>query len=254
MCLGRKSRGTGIARFPDVPVTVVTENPKLAADNRYMNSTTHRFGLRLAALIAVLSCTALAASPKVERIGPLAVNVVSDALRQSVEAKGYRVTLEDGWSAEFWLASNLKMEKKDVSGALYPELNDGEFVGVVRFPQGMSDYRGQNLPAGLYTLRYQMLPQDGNHMGVSPNPDFLLASPAAVDARPEQAYVLKKLVAMSAKSTGTNHPAVIALDAAGEAGTVKKEESGDVVFTVEVPTPAAAAVKFGIVIKGAAAQ
>ncbi len=61
---------------------------------------------------------------------------------------------------------------------------------MVRFPQGMSDYRGQSLPPGVYTLRYQLLPQDGNHMGVAPNPDFLLASPAASDSRPEQSYVL----------------------------------------------------------------
>jgi hypothetical protein len=219
-----------------------------------MNSTTLRFGLRLSALIAVLSCVALAASPKVERIGPLAVTPASDALRQSVEAKGYRVILEDGWSAEFWFARRLKTEKKEAPGALYPELSDGEFVAVVRFPQGMTDYRGQSLPAGDYTLRYQLLPQDGNHMGVSPNPDFLLASPAADDARPEQAYVLRKLVALSAKSTGTGHPAVIALEAAGKAGTVVKEDAGDIVFSVPVATSAGPSERLGIVIKGSAAQ
>jgi hypothetical protein len=219
-----------------------------------MNSKKLGFACRLAALIAILSCTALAASTKVERIGPLTGNEASDALRQSVGAKGYRVTLEDGWSAEFWFAGNVKTAKKDVPGALYPELSDGEFVGVGRFPRGMSDYRGQSLPAGLYTLRYQMLPQDGNHMGVSPNPDFLLASPAADDARPEQAYVLRKLIALSAKSTGTGHPAVLALETAGQDGTVTKEDSGNVVFSVEVPSPVGASEKLGIVIKGAAAQ
>ena len=199
-----------------------------------------RFGLHLAVLIAVFSCTALAASPKVERIGPCA-GAVSDALRQSVDAKGYRVTLEDGWNAEFWFARNLKTEKKDVSGALNPELSDGEFVGVASFPQGMSDYRGQSLSAGYYTLRYQLLPQDGNHMGVSPNPDFLLASPAADDSRPEQAYVFKKLIALSARSTGTGHPAVIALEGSGQAGAVAKEESGDIVFSVQSRRPPAQA-------------
>jgi hypothetical protein len=118
----------------------------------------------------------------------------------------------------------------------------------------MSDFRGQSLPAGFYTLRYQMLPQDGNHMGVAPNPDFLLASPVADDARPEQAYVYKKLIALSAKSTGTGHPAVIALENARQSGAVAKEDNGNIVFSAAVPTSAGASEKLGIVIKGAAAQ
>jgi hypothetical protein len=187
-------------------------------------------------------------------MGPLTGSGISDALRQSVAGKGYRITLEDGWTAEFWFVRELKTEKKDVPGALYPELSNGEFVGVVRFPQGMSDFRGQTLPAGFYTLRYQSLPQDGNHMGVAPNPDFLLASPVADDARPEQAYVYRKLIALSAKSTGTGHPAVIALESAGQSGAVTKEDNGNVVFSADVSAPAGASEKLGIVVKGAAAQ
>jgi hypothetical protein len=213
-----------------------------------------RSARRLTAIILLLTCAAFAGSPKVEHIGPLPASAVSAGLRQSVADKGYRVTLVDGWTAEFWFARELKTDKKDVPGALYPELNNGEFVGVIRFPQGMSDFRGQSLPAGYYTLRYQLLPQDGNHMGVAPKPDFLLASPVADDARPEQAYVLRKLVTLSAKSTGTGHPAVIALENAGKAGTVSKEENGNVVFSVEVSSTAGTGETLGIVVKGAAAQ
>ena len=107
----------------------------------------------------------------------MSVAGASDELKHAVEDKGYRVTLDDGWSAEFWFAKQLKTATKDVPGALYPELANGEFVGVVNLPKGMTDFRGQAIPAGAYTLRYQLLPQDGNHMGVSPNPDFLLAIP-----------------------------------------------------------------------------
>ncbi len=208
----------------------------------------------LCALIVGLVAGAMAAA-KIERIaGPPAAGV-SDALRQAVGDKGYRVTLDDGWTAEFWFARQLKTEKKDdAAGALYPELTSGEFVGVVRFVQGFSDFRGQSLPAGIYTLRYQLLPQDGNHMGVAPNPDFLLASPAADDARPEQSYVYRKLIALSAKSTSTGHPAVVALESAGEPGGVTKEENGNVVFSLDVPAADGSTVKLGVVVKGAAAQ
>ncbi len=208
---------------------------------------------RIIVVVLALTCAAAAAS-KVDRTGPPAASATSDALRQAVDTKGYRVTLDDGWTAQFWFAKQLATEKKDVPGALYPELTDGEFIGVVNLPQGISDFRGQSIPPGAYTLRYQSLPQDGNHMGVAPNPDFLLASPAANDARPEQAYPAKKLFALSAKSTGTNHPAVIALETAGDPGTVVKDEHGTLVFTVAVPTAGSGSEKLGIVIKGTAAQ
>ena len=210
-----------------------------------------RYRFLLFALVFALTCS-LAAQPKVDRSGPPAG--VSDALRAAVEDKGYRVVLNDGWTAEFWFAKPLKVEKKDVPGALYPELSDGEFIGVVKFAQGMSDFRGQSLPAGIYTLRYQTLPQDGNHMGVAPNPDFLLASPAEADSRPEQSYPYKKLVALSAKSAGGAHPAVIALTSASEPGTVTKADTGFIVFSAAVPAASGSSVKLGIVIKGAAAQ
>jgi hypothetical protein len=219
-----------------------------------MNSVMLRYARRLTALVIILTYAAFAASPKVEHTALLPGNAVSDALRQSVAEKGYRVTLEDGWTAEFWFARELSLEKKDAPGALYPQLTNGEFIGIARFLQGMSDFRGQSLPSGYYTLRYQILPQDGNHMGVAPDPDFLLASPAAADTRPEQAYVYRKLVALSAKSTGTGHPAVIALQTAGQSGTVVKEDNGNILFSVDVAASGGASEKLGIVVKGAAAQ
>jgi hypothetical protein len=217
-----------------------------------ISSRTH-LPITTAALLLVLSCVSFAASAKVERTAAPSGNGISDAVRQAVEDKGYRVTLDDGWTAEFWFARKIDVQDTAVPGALYPKLAASAFVGIVRLPQGMSDYRGQSIPAGTYTLRYELLPQDGNHMGVAPNPDFLLASPAADDARPEQLYVSRKMVALSAKTTGTGHPAVIALETAGEPGTVTRQEDGSLVLTVEFPA-AGAKGKIAIVIKGTAAQ
>jgi hypothetical protein len=218
-----------------------------------MNSSRAHLLLAIAVLLLITSCVSFAASTKVERTGALPANGVSDAARQIVEDKGYRVTLDDGWTAEFWFARQVASQEKDSPGALYPKLAPSAFVGIVKLAQGMSDFRGQSIAAGLYTLRYELLPQDGNHMGVAPNPDFLLASPAADDSRPEQLFVPRKLVALSAKATGTGHPAVIALDAAGEPSSVVKQEDGSIVFTVELSI-AGRKQKLGIVIKGTAAQ
>ncbi len=206
--------------------------------------------------IIVLACIGLSvasATAQVQRIGALTVAGASDELKLAVEDKGYRVTLDNGWSGDFWFAKQLKTATKEAPGALYPELANAEFVGVANLSKGMSDFRGQAIPAGAYTLRYQLLPQDGNHMGVSPNPDFLLAIPIASDPDPEQHYLYKKLVALSAKTVGTNHPAVIALDSAGEPGSVVKDQNLTE-FSVALSTSADTTEKLGIVVKGAAAQ
>jgi hypothetical protein len=208
--------------------------------------------LRLHLLIAsFLTIAAFAQSGKVERTGP-APSAVPSAVHTVLEDKGYRVTLNDGWTAELWLARDLKLTPKDVPGALYPELSNGEFVGVLSLPKGMSDFRGQAVPAGTYTLRYHLIPQDANHMGVSPDPDFLLAIPVDSDPKPEVSYPLEKLVALSSKTTGA-HPAVLAMEKAGEPGTTVFDDQKFLVLTVTT-NAGAKPEKLGIVLKGQAAQ
>ena len=160
---------------------------------------------------------------------------------------------DDGWNAELWVVKELKLISKDTPNALYPGISNGEFVGVISLPKGLSDFRGQAIPAGIYTLRYQYIPQDANHMGVSPNPDFLLAIPAASDATPGDPLPYKKLVSLSSKVTGA-HPAVIAMETAGEQGqAVFKEKL--LIFTAPVKSSGTEPLqKIGIVLKGQAAQ
>ncbi len=201
--------------------------------------------------LLILYTALICAAQTVERIGASDATTLPEAVKQAVEAKGYRVPLQSG-TADFWFAKSLITTKKEAAGALYPELSEGEFIGIVNFAQAFTDFRGQSVPAGVYTLRYQLLPQDGNHLGVAPNPDFLLAIPAASDANPEQPYPYKKLIALSSKSTGGSHPAVVAMETAGEPGTVTKTDAGSV-FSVAIPG-ASGAQKIGICLTCSASQ
>jgi hypothetical protein len=213
-----------------------------------------RFVLIRYLLVVSLVVPVYAAGPSVERIGPLVAPGVSAELKNAVEDKGYSVVLEDGWTAEFWFTRALATAAKESPAALYPELTNGEFVAVVSFPKGSSDYRGQPIPAGVYTLRYQYLPQDANHMGVSPNPDFLLAVPVASDANPAASLAFQQLVKLSAKTTGAAHPAVIALAPAGEPGSVVQSEGLSVLTAAISASGSSATEKVGIVVKGQAVQ
>jgi hypothetical protein len=205
-------------------------------------------------LVCSSAMPAFAAGPTLERTGTLSLQGYSETLKHSVEDKGYRVLLDDGWTAEFWFARALATTTKDSPGALYPQLTNGEFVAVMNFTKGSSDYRGQPIPAGVYTLRYQYLPQDANHMGVSPNPDFLLAIPSAADPDPAAQLPFKTLVSLSAKTTGTAHPAVIAMAPAEAPDTVEKDDQGMTVLTVSVLSETGKSETFGIALKGQATE
>ena len=212
---------------------------------------------QLFAYLAVffLSSQLFAAGATVERIGPLSAPAASDDLKKAVEDQGYRVTLDDGWTADFWFSRARLAASQNPPGALYPSLANGELVAIANFTKGASDYRGQAIPPGLYTLRYQYLPQDANHMGVSPNPDFLLAIPADADSPPAVDVPFRRLVTSSAKSTGGSHPAVFAMAAAGAPATVIKDDQRMTVLTVEVPTSTPNKTeKLGIILKGQATQ
>jgi len=218
---------------------------------------THPHAYRLAFFISTVICTIalLAASlSAVDRTGPLAAAGVSDDVKKAVEDTGYHVALDGAWSADFWFVRALATSSANDAGALYPGLANGQFVGVVTFSKGASDFRGQTIPSGTYSLRYQYIPQDANHMGVSPNPDFLLAIPIASDTTPAEDLSLKRLVALSTKSTGTAHPAVFALAPAGTPASVSKDDQGMVVFTAVLPTAGGETEKIGIVVKGQATQ
>lgn len=209
-----------------------------------------RLSICLASLLFSLALSAQ--SPKVERITSAPDGLSHDATAV-LEDKGYRVILDDGWTAELWMAKSIKVAANGPSEALYPELSNGAFIGVLHVPKGMSDFRGQAVPAGTYTLRYHLLPQDANHLGVSPNPDFLLAISVASDPKPDAVYPLDKLVALSAKSTGA-HLAVIALDRAGEPGTAAFDEQKLLILTVTIYSGTGKPLPVGIVLKGQAAQ
>ena len=82
-----------------------------------------------------------------------------------------------------------------------PELNvkypftSGQLIGVLRVSKKASftDFRGQELKAGVYTLRYGQQPEDGNHIGTSEVYDFLLALPAKIDQDPKPLNLLDEL-------------------------------------------------------------
>lgn len=205
-----------------------------------------------------VSLVCAAQNGKVETIGLPPEPDLLQSVRQVLEPKGYRVALDDGSVAcELWLRKSVPSQpKKDVQGAIYTELGESTLVGVLHFPQASTDYRGQAIPAGFYTLRYELLPNDGNHLGAAPNRDFLLLIPAGSDADPTAGFKLQELVNLSRKATGTKHPGPLSLvqAGAGTAAAVSKDDQEHWTFSGGMKLDSGQDVPFALVVKGTAQQ
>ncbi len=197
------------------------------------------------------------AQAKLEKTGPLTDAAVPAAVRDAVEASGARLVRPDGNAlCAVWLRKQLPAPKAATAGAIYADLSPGMFVGVIAFPGGGKDFRGQAIKPGFYTMRYELLPEDGNHMGVAPTRDFVLLVPASDDTDVNAQYDFAKLVKLSAQAAGTNHPAAFVLLApeAGEVPRTYQNPDGYQVFAGSTKSASGKNVAVAMVVKGQAEQ
>jgi hypothetical protein len=169
-----------------------------------------------------------------------------------LQTGGIRASV-DGKTLDFWFVKGLP-----VSGAAeWDKVAEVALVGAVRIGAAFRDIRGKVVKPGVYTLRYGIQPDNGDHLGVSPHRQFLLLIPAADDKNPApQGH--EETVELSTGSIGGSHPGVWSIDppAAGQEAVLSqhKTDLGHESLIVEVPTTrdgkSEGALKFGIVLIG----
>lgn len=158
---------------------------------------------------------------KSERAGP----PVGISLEQRKVLESKALTVRDGGAAimRVWFRKAIPVqapppgEKRD---ATYRDIAEGAFIGVLELPKVLVDFRRQRLPLGVYTMRYAVQPDIGEHTDTSPHREFLLLTAVADDLGTERMEP-QRLIALSRKINEGTHPAVILLwpitgrDAAG---------------------------------------
>jgi hypothetical protein len=165
------------------------------------------------ALVLAAGVVSAAEAHKLEKAAKLP-NGLAEPVAAILNPTGYLVMGPDGPVCSVWLAKNLEV-KPGFTPSLavkYPFL-PGQLIGALEVPEksNVTDFRGQEIPAGVYTLRYGQQPEDGNHIGTSELADFLLALPAKLDADPKLIAGFDQLAERSAKTAGSTHPAIFSL-------------------------------------------
>ena len=168
----------------------------------------HRAQVMILASQLLVAGMAFGQTYKVESAGAPPAQL-SKSLQDALESQGTRVLNDQGGTLlEVWLGKTVPTNSSasPSSDFLFPSLSEGEFVGVLHFPNPGSDFRGQAIKPGFYTLRYGLIPQDGNHMGVNPTRDVLVLCPVIADTTLYTPLKFDDLVKLGRQSSGTPHP------------------------------------------------
>jgi hypothetical protein len=150
-----------------------------------------------------------------------------------VSSQGYRVAGPKGPWCEVWFRKSIPTAAKPSDPQIAFPIAQGTLLGVMRFPGGGSDRRGQTFKAGLYTMRYSNFPVDGAHQGAAPQRDFALLTPIANDADPAAMPAFDSLVTAS-RTTGTAHPCVFSLEPPPGTDFPAVVKDGDTDWVLEV--------------------
>jgi hypothetical protein len=152
---------------------------------------------------------------------------------------------------ELWWVKSLALPE-GTKVAAWSEVADGTLVGAMRLGSAWTDIRGYTLKPGVYTLRFALQPQNGDHMGISPNREFLLPAPAADDKSAEPTGY-EGAVELAKKASRRAHPASISIDPPSSGASPNSAMTSDLghqVAIVSVSGSSGGSLTFGIVVEG----
>jgi hypothetical protein len=176
-----------------------------------------------------------------------APEAIAAPVRALLAPSGVSVTAGTA-TLEFWWVAALPTK----GAAEWGQVAEGSIVGAVRVTGAFKEIRGKTVKPGVYTLRLGLQPQNGDHLGVSPNREFLLLSPAVVDSD------LKPLgfdgtVALSKQTIGASHPAALSIDPPTSTAALLSPVTNEMDLkglTFEIKTASGGSLKFGLILIG----
>jgi hypothetical protein len=198
------------------------------------------FAILLALFTIPVSAVEPKLSAKVEKLEP--PMKLTEPIRKLLDDQALIVRDGDNAIMTIWFRSEIPVkatEEQVKNGLTYREIPEGTLVGALEFPKAFTDYRKQELPAGVYTLRFAVQPDIGDHTGTTPHPEFCLICPAEAD-KTEELIEKKKLIELSSKVNEGRHPAVLLLwpNNAKDA-SVKVVDKGNGVSVATIKRPVA---------------
>jgi hypothetical protein len=201
--------------------------------------------------ILTLPVVAFAAEPawtmKQETAKPPAE--VAESLRAALQDDCITLSNSDGPAFQIWLVKTVPLSSKPAAPIHSLEcLKETTYLGIIRLPKAIKDFRNDFVAAGVYTMRFAIQPVDDDHSGTAPSRQFVLLTKVAFDTSPDGISTHDALVKASKKETAATHPSPMHIQALRDAdGSFPRLGQGDWDSKrVEVKLPAQVAGENGV--------
>lgn len=195
-------------------------------------------------LCTLLTLTVRAADLTAATAEKAAPEGVAAEITEVLQGKAVQLKDDDTPVIEIWLRNEvpLKEQPEEPRRALR-SISQGTLIGVMAVHEDRRDYRDDELAKGVYTMRFVLQPQDGDHLGTAIYPYFVALIPVEKDQTVKGISDYDAVTEASGEGTATEHPRVISLrpGEGSELSDPKITEPADDHKAVHLTVPAAPA-------------
>ena len=139
-------------------------------------------------------------------------NQIGESIRNTLQPRAVQVLQGDKAVLEIWFRSEVPLKAKPGSvDKAMDAIAETTLLGAMSVGNGQRDYKDNEIAAGVYTLRFGLQPQDGDHLGTAEYPYFAVLIPAKNDMQLDGVNSFKAMTKASGKDTASGHPVVLSL-------------------------------------------
>lgn len=166
----------------------------------------------------------LAADFTVQVIDKAPPSELGEGIRQLLEPKAVQLREDGQLIYELWFCRTIPIKSKPASAVeALQTVRETTLLGAAAVSGRNRDYKDNAVAPGVYTMRFVLQPQDGDHLGTADYPYFAILIPAKYDEKPDTFTTYRPMVKASGRDVPTGHPNVLSLrPVASPAGPVPR--------------------------------
>lgn len=136
---------------------------------------------------------------------------LADEIKAELSESAVQISGPDGLRYEFWFAKSIALSAA-ADGKELEQIPPITLLGAAQVQDVENlDFREDEVLPGVYTMRYGLQPEDGNHLGTSVEPFFAILIPAERDQHLNGIEDHDDMVDRSMEDTAGVHPYILAM-------------------------------------------
>ena len=138
---------------------------------------------------------------------------IAEPIRATLSSKPIQLLEGDKPILQIWFRQDVTLKSKPSSpSSSLQSLGEALLIGVVSVEgSGLKDYKDNDLPKGVFTARFALQPQDGDHLGTAEFNTFVVLIAPDNDKALDAFTKFTPMVKASGKLTSSGHPVVFSL-------------------------------------------